>query len=154
MLEVVAFLTLYSKICFRIFIIFSSYLTGNTLGVRLMAPPRKNLLLRNHGGGQAPHRIAAPVKKKMVIIRSRVSSVGTATGYWLDGRGIGGSTPGRGKRLFFSLLWGSPSFLSNVYQGLFPPGVNWQRREADHSTPVTNGVTHVPPLPMSPWCGD
>jgi hypothetical protein len=27
-------------------------------------PPRKNLLLRNCGGSQDPHRVAAPVKKK------------------------------------------------------------------------------------------
>jgi hypothetical protein len=29
-----------------------------------MTPPRENLPLRIHGGGQDPHRIAGPVKKK------------------------------------------------------------------------------------------
>jgi hypothetical protein len=29
-----------------------------------MTPPLKNLLLQNHGGGQDPHRVAVPVKKK------------------------------------------------------------------------------------------
>jgi hypothetical protein len=34
------------------------------LGVGLITPTPKKLLLRNHGGGQNPHRVAAPVKKK------------------------------------------------------------------------------------------
>jgi hypothetical protein len=47
------------------------------------------------------------------------SSVGIATGYWLDGRG---STSDRSKRLFFSpqrqvRLWGPPSLLSNMHLG-------------------------------------
>jgi hypothetical protein len=34
------------------------------LGVGLTTPPRNNLLLRNHEGGQDPHRVVPPVKKK------------------------------------------------------------------------------------------
>jgi hypothetical protein len=32
-----------------------------------MTPPRKSLLLKNHGGGQNPHRVIAPVKKKEIL---------------------------------------------------------------------------------------
>jgi hypothetical protein len=37
---------------------------GWGLGVGLMTPPGKKLLLWNHGGDQDPHRVVAPVKKK------------------------------------------------------------------------------------------
>jgi hypothetical protein len=48
---------------------------------------------------------------------------GIATGYGLDDRGVGVRVPVRGK-IFSSLrrpylLWGSPSHLSNGYQGIF-----------------------------------
>jgi hypothetical protein len=37
-------------------------------------------------------------------------------------------------------LWGSPSLLSNGYQGLFPLGVKRPGREADHSPPSSAEV--------------
>jgi hypothetical protein len=57
------------------------------------------------------------------ILRSRDSSVGTATGYGLDDRGIGVGVP-VGSRIFSSprrpdRLWGPPSLLPNGYGGLF-----------------------------------
>jgi hypothetical protein len=70
---------------------------------------------------------------------------GIATGYGLDGRG---SIPGRGKRSVSTPQlsdrpWSPPSLLHNAYQGLFPQGGKWLKREADHSlrssTEVKNG---------------
>jgi hypothetical protein len=41
---------------------------GWRLGVGLMTTPQKHLLLWNHGGGgQDPHRVVAPVKKKTFL---------------------------------------------------------------------------------------
>jgi hypothetical protein len=57
---------------------------------------------------------------------SRNSSVGIATGYRLDGRGVGVRFPGEAR--FFSSprrpdrLWGPPSLLSNGYRGSSPRG--------------------------------
>jgi hypothetical protein len=56
----------------------------------------------------------------------RDSSVGIATGYGLDGRGVRVRVP-VGARLFSSprradRFWGLPSLLSNGYRGSFPGG--------------------------------
>jgi hypothetical protein len=57
------------------------------------------------------------------IKQSRDSSVGIATGYGVDDRGVGVRVP-VGSRIFSSpsrpdRLWGLPSLLSNEYRGLF-----------------------------------
>jgi hypothetical protein len=84
----------------------------------------------------------------------RDSSVGIATGYRLDGPGL---ITGTAKFVSLSYphrlqdrLWGLPSLFSNGYRGLFRSGVDWQGREADHSSlssaDVKNGGA-IPPLP-------
>jgi hypothetical protein len=57
----------------------------------------------------------------IIISGSRDSSVGVATGYRLDGRGVGVRVP-VGSRILSSprrpdRLWGPPSLLSNAYRG-------------------------------------
>jgi hypothetical protein len=74
----------------------------------------------------------------MIIIRSWDSTVGVATGYGLDDRGVGFRVP-LGSRIVSSprrpdRLWGPPNLLYNGYRGSFP-GLKRQRREADHSPP-------------------
>jgi hypothetical protein len=51
-------------------------------------------------------------------MKTRDSSVGIATGYGLDDRGVGIRVPVVAKFLF----WGPPSLLSNGYRGLFLRG--------------------------------
>jgi hypothetical protein len=77
-------------------------------------------------------------------VRSRDSSVGIANGYGLDGQGVAVRVPVE-SRIFSSprlpnQLWGSPSLISNGYQGVVSTGVKRPRREADHSAPNTAEV--------------
>jgi hypothetical protein len=64
------------------------------------------------------------IRKICFLVRD--SAVGIATGYGLDGQGIGIRVPGEAR--FFSFprrlnrFWGPPSFLSNESWGLFPQG--------------------------------
>jgi hypothetical protein len=73
---------------------------------------------------------------------SRDSSVGIATGYGMDDRGVGVRVP-VGLRIFYSLrrpdrLWGSPKLLSNRY-GVKLPGMKL--------------TTHLQLVPRSRKCG-
>jgi hypothetical protein len=73
-----------------------------------------------------PHSFVSTRANRM----SRDSSVGIATGYGLDDRGVKSSSPGRDKNFLFSRCpdrpWGSPNLLFNVYWGgrgvAFPGG--------------------------------
>jgi hypothetical protein len=86
------------------------------------------------------------------------SSVGIATGYWLDHRG---SIRGRDKKFFSTpersdRLWGPVSYPMGTGGSLLP-GVKRQGREADHTPPssaeVKNGGA-IRPLPhISLWRG-
>jgi hypothetical protein len=80
--------------------------------------------------------------------RSRDSSVGIATGYGLDDRGVGVRVP-VGSRIFSTprlpdRLWGPPDLLSNGYRWLFPRGLS------DRGVKLT---THFQLLPRSRKCG-
>jgi hypothetical protein len=72
------------------------------------------------------------------VNRSGDSAVGTATGYGLDDRGVGVSSPGRVKNFFHSVQTGF-EVLSNGYRGLFPR-VKQPGRETDHSPPASADV--------------
>jgi hypothetical protein len=76
-----------------------------------------------------------------IILVSWDSAVSIETSYRLDDRGVRVGVP-VGSRIFTSpccpdQLWSPPNLLSNGYWGLFPRGVKWLEREADHS-PLTS----------------
>jgi hypothetical protein len=77
-------------------------------------------------------------------LRSRDSSVGIATGYGLDDRGVRSSSPGRVRNLLFYTS-SRPALASTqppiqwVPRAL-SPGVKREGREADHSPPTSAEV--------------
>jgi hypothetical protein len=78
------------------------------------------------------------------IRRGRDRAVGIATGYGLNN----GVRLPVGSRIFSfprrkDRLWGPSSLLSNGYQGPFPPGVQWQGLEGDHSPPASAEVNKM-----------
>jgi hypothetical protein len=88
--------------------------------------------------------------------KSRVSSVGIATSYELNGRG---SIPGRGKVFLISIA-SRPALESTQPPIQWVPEslsskLKWLGREADHSPPSSSDVRNggaVTPLPnMSSW---
>jgi hypothetical protein len=64
-------------------------------------------------------------RQNSIIIRSRDSAVGIATGYGLDDREVGVRVP-VGSRIISPCrpdqLWGAPNLLYNGYRELFPGG--------------------------------
>jgi hypothetical protein len=66
------------------------------------------------------------IYKYTVILGSRDSALGIATGYEPDVGGVGVRVPIRSIIFFSPLrpdrLWGPPSLLYYGYRGLFPPG--------------------------------
>jgi hypothetical protein len=67
---------------------------------------------------------------------SRGNSVGIATDYGLDDRGVGVRVP-VGARIFTTpcrpdWFWGPPSIVTNGYRRFFIRGVKRQGRDADH----------------------
>jgi hypothetical protein len=89
-------------------------------------------------------------------LRSQDSSVCTATGYGLDGRG---AVPGRGKTFFstpqpLNQLWGPPSLLSNGYRGVWPFPQGMKLITHFHLAPRSRMVEqylHYPHVSMA-WC--
>jgi hypothetical protein len=100
---------------------------------------------------------------KYRINMSRDNSVGIATGYGLDDRGVGVRVP-VGSRIFSSprrsdLLWGPPNLLSCPMDAVGPaPGVRRPEHEPDHSSPPTTEVkndgtiSRLPPYVLMAQC--
>jgi hypothetical protein len=92
-----------------------------------------------------------------ILKESRDSSVGIATGYGLDDRGVGVPSPGGGKNFHFSMSFRP---FSGAHPASYPmgtggsfPGVKRQGREADHSPPARAEVKKTwvyNPLPHKP----
>jgi hypothetical protein len=75
------------------------------------------------------------------------SLVGIASGYGLNGGGVGVRVP-LGSRIFSSprrldRLWAPPNLLSNGYRGALSRGEKRAGREADHSPPASAEVKKI-----------
>jgi hypothetical protein len=100
---------------------------------------------------------------KVLFIRNysrRNSSVGIATGYWLNDRGVEVRVT-VGSRIFTSprrpdRLCGPPNLLSNVYWELFPRGQSGRGvKQTTHLqlVPRSRKCGSIHPLPHTPsWC--
>jgi hypothetical protein len=96
------------------------------------------------------------------INRSRDSVVGIATGYGLDDRGVGSSSPGRVKNFHFSMssrpALGSTQLPIQWAPGTLSSGVKRQGRETDHSPRTSAQVnkiwiyTSTPPYAFMMYC--
>jgi hypothetical protein len=94
--------------------------------------------------------------QQVYLYRGRDSSVGIATGYRLDDRGVGVQVPVV-SRIFScphrpDRLWGTPGLLSNGYWGALSQVVKRPRREGDHSqlVPRSRKCESVRPLIHTP----
>jgi hypothetical protein len=67
----------------------------------------------------------------------RYSVFGIATGYGLDGRGVGVPSPGEGTNFLYVVQTGSGTQLASypMGTGALSPGVKRPGREVDHSPP-------------------
>jgi hypothetical protein len=89
-------------------------------------------------------------------IMSRDSSVGIATGYGLDEKGGGSSSPGRVKNFHFSIssrpALGSTQPPTKWVPGALSPGVKQQGREAEQSPPASAKVKKMWIYTSTPPC--
>jgi hypothetical protein len=89
----------------------------------------------------------------LCLFHSRDSSVGIATGYWLDDTGFD-SRQKEDFSLLHSAQAGSGAYPTSYPMGtrsFFPEGKAGGRREADHSPPASAEVKNGGPIPHSPY---
>jgi hypothetical protein len=71
------------------------------------------------------------------------SAVCIATGYMLEDRGVGSSSPGRVKNFLFSTFFRPALGPTQWVLGTLFPGVKREGREADHSSSVSAEVKKI-----------
>jgi hypothetical protein len=85
-------------------------------------------------------------RDKVTIVGNLDSSVGIATSYELDDRGVEVRVPVASRNFSFpsrpDRLWGPPTSYPMGTGSLFP-GVKRQGREADHSPPISAEVKKI-----------